>query len=292
MLVEFRFPLPFTLEEYQVAQLFCVAVASLEKSDGDSQVDVLANEPYEDNKRGNGQYTDKAIYFGSKLPRIAAALLPNSAQMMVEKAWNAYPVCHTEYSIPFLGDRYTIVLDSMHIENDNGSIENVFNLTPQQLQERIVIYCDIGKDTGTQNEFDHVIYDPSIFKSEKTGRGPLVDGWVNEAKPIMCAYKLAYIKFQVFGFQSKGENMLLNYQRNLLTNFHKQVFCLIDKWYGMTMQDIRHLEAETKARLERARNGTPADSSLPSSPSWSEDGERPPSISSAKSAPAELPSPN
>lgn len=33
--------------------------------------------------------------FCSKLPRMVAALLPASAKMLVEKAWNAYPHCRT-----------------------------------------------------------------------------------------------------------------------------------------------------------------------------------------------------
>jgi hypothetical protein len=68
----------------------------------------------------------------------------------------------------------------------------------------------------------------------------------------MCAYKLAELKFQVFGFQTKIENMLFNYQKNLLTNFHKQVFCILDQWYGLTMEDIRRMEDQIKQELELA----------------------------------------
>lgn len=124
MLVEFRIVLPFTIDEYQVGQLYTVAVASREKSDGDSQVEIVANHPYS-NERGNGQYTEKIMRFGSKLPRLADAILPSSAKMMIEKAWNAYPRCHTEYAIPFMGERFSVYLDSMHVEGDRGNIDNV-----------------------------------------------------------------------------------------------------------------------------------------------------------------------
>lgn len=124
MLVEFRVVLPFTVDEYQVGQLYSVAVGSKEKTDGDSQVEIVKNEPY-DNERGRGQYTEKIFRFGSKMPRIADALLPASAKMTIERAWNAYPVCHTEYTIPFLGERFFVSLDSLHVENDRGQTENV-----------------------------------------------------------------------------------------------------------------------------------------------------------------------
>jgi hypothetical protein len=66
----------------------------------------------------------------------------------------------------------------------------------------------------------------------------------------MCAYKLADLKFQVFGFQTKVENMLFSYQKNLLTNFHKLVFCILDEWHGLTMDDIRNMEDQIKKELE------------------------------------------
>ena len=37
----------------------------------------------------------------------------------------------------------------------------------------------------------------------------------------------------------------------LFRNFHRQVFCWMDEWYGMTMDDIRRIEAETKQELDK-----------------------------------------
>ena len=42
-------------------------------------------------------------------------------------------------------------------------------------------------------------------------------------------------------------------EKRLFTNFHRQVFCWTDKWYGMTMEDIRALEDKTKEELEKKR---------------------------------------
>ena len=35
--------------------------------------------------------------------------------------------------------------------------------------------------------------DPTIFVSEKTGRGPLTQSWIDDADSIMCAYKLCKV---------------------------------------------------------------------------------------------------
>ena len=37
----------------------------------------------------------------------------------------------------------------------------------------------------------------------------------------------------------------------LFRNFHRQVFCWIDDWHGMTMDDIRRIEEDTKADLDK-----------------------------------------
>ena len=48
--------------------------------------------------------------------------------------------------------------------------------------------------------------DPKFFKSKKTGRGPLVSGWIDTFQPIMCSYKLVSCSFEVWGLQTKVED--------------------------------------------------------------------------------------
>ncbi len=39
-------------------------------------------------------------------------------------------------------------------------------------------------------------------------------------------------------------------ERRIFTNFHRQVFCWTDEWYGLTMDDIRAIEDKTKKELD------------------------------------------
>lgn len=39
-------------------------------------------------------------------------------------------------------------------------------------------------------------------------------------------------------------------EKRIFTNFHRQLFCWIDKWVGLTMEDIRRMEEETQKELE------------------------------------------
>ncbi|CAG9104045.1 unnamed protein product [Plutella xylostella] len=48
LIKEFRVTLPLTVEEYQVAQLYCVAEVSKNETGGGEGIEVVKNEPFKD----------------------------------------------------------------------------------------------------------------------------------------------------------------------------------------------------------------------------------------------------
>ena len=71
--IEYRIPLPFTTEEYKIAQLYMVDKKSrLESTNGDDStkagIEILINEPYHNGPGGEGQYTRKVFHLSGKLP--------------------------------------------------------------------------------------------------------------------------------------------------------------------------------------------------------------------------------
>ena len=54
--------------------------------------------------------------------------------------------------------------------------ENVHELDAKKLKERSVVNIDIANDHVDANDYKKD-EDPTIFKSEKTGRGPLSGDW-------------------------------------------------------------------------------------------------------------------
>lgn len=94
-----------------------------------------------------------------------------------------------------------MIVKTVHIADDCGEQENVFKLPLNRLRERTVVKLDLGKD-GLTNKPDN--RNPSIYRSEKTGRGPLTGDWMDNT-PMMCAYKLldftldSYILWAVSG---------------------------------------------------------------------------------------------
>ena len=45
----------------------------------------------------------------------------------------------------------------------------------------------------------------------------------------------------------------MSQEERLFRNFHRQLFCWTDEWYGLTMQDIRAMEAAVVDELNKER---------------------------------------
>ncbi|CAI5717121.1 hypothetical protein KXD40_007419 [Peronospora effusa] len=262
---EFRVPLHMSVDEFQVAQLYMVVNAS-EKLTGDGEgVEILVNEPY-DNRDGHlgisslsgwniphnkGQYTRKHYYCKSKIPGFVSALCPEDSMVLIEEAWNSYPHCVTVIVNGYLAkNKFYISIESMH-KADTGISENALGMTKQELSQRKVEILDIAEKIPKQTLKEDC--DPATYKSIKTSRGPLTRGWMNTVDPVMTCYKVVRINFDYWGVQGKAEKVIRDQQRQLFHNTLRQAQCLTDEWYGLSMEDIRRLEAEVVAKLEAKR---------------------------------------
>uniref|UniRef100_A0A3B5MCC2 Phosphatidylinositol transfer protein beta isoform n=1 Tax=Xiphophorus couchianus TaxID=32473 RepID=A0A3B5MCC2_9TELE len=233
----------------QVGQLFSVAEASKNETGGGEGIEVLKNEPYE-NDGERGQYTHKIYHLNSKVPGFVRLIAPEGSLVFHEKAWNAYPYCRT--------DSFFIKIETWH-KPDMGTQENVHKLEPSIWQNVAVVPIDIADRSQVSAADYKPDEDPATFKSVKTGRGPLEPNWQQELArttdcPKMCAYKLVTVKFKWWGLQTKVENFIQEQEKRIFTNFHRQLFCWIDKWVDLNMDDIRRMEVETQKELEEMRN--------------------------------------
>jgi len=257
---EYRICLPLSVEEYHIGQLYGVAEASKNETGGGEGIEVVTNEPREEVIPGEGsgavmksQYTHKIFHLESKVPTIIRKLAPSGALTVHETAWNAFPYCRTVYTNDYMKDAFHIVIETRH-EPGTGDIENVHCLTDQHLKKRVIDKIDIANDKCDSRDYKEE-EDPTKFKSTKTGRGPLQGaGWEKSQDPVMTCYKLYHVEFKWRGLQTVVENMVVKSIRRLLFNFHRQVFCWLDKWHGMTIEDIRKLEEQTKKDLDEMRN--------------------------------------
>ncbi|GBM43212.1 Membrane-associated phosphatidylinositol transfer protein 1 [Araneus ventricosus] len=255
LIKEYRIPLPLTVEEYRIAQLYMIAKKSRQESKGaGSGVEILVNEPYTDGPGGSGQYTHKVYHIGSHLPSWFKALLPKSALTAEEEAWNAYPYTKTRYTSPFV-EKFFIEIETKYID-DAGTQDNVFNLSGSEVRNRTVDLIDVVKDQLYGSDYCQE-EDPKLFTSSKSNRGPLKDDWLDEfrsgsGKPIMCAYKVCRVEFRYWGMQTKIEKFIHDVAlRKTMLRAHRQAWAWQDEWHGLTMEDIRRLERETQEELAK-----------------------------------------
>ena len=204
-----------------------------------------------------GQFTHKLYMIASKLPWFVRKFLSKESTTIHERSWNMYPCVKTVLTNDFFRTTGRIELDTITRACVDGKAEeNVHNLTPEQLEKREIVVIDIAEQlaAGEYKEDE----DPTLFKSVKTGRGPLVKGeWINaNQKPLICCYKLVFVEFKVFGLQTRAENYIKTMYKQLFTVFHRQIFCWLDKWYGLTLQDVRKIEDDlAKALVKKIAEG-------------------------------------
>ncbi|XP_039936686.1 membrane-associated phosphatidylinositol transfer protein 2 isoform X7 [Hirundo rustica] len=254
LIKEYRIPLPMSVEEYRIAQLYMIQKKSREETCGEgSGVEILENRPYVDGPGGSGQYTHKVYHIGMHIPSWFRSILPKAALRVEEESWNAYPYTRTRYTCPFV-EKFSIDIETYY-KTDPGDHNNVFNLSAAEKRQTILDPIDIVKDPIPPHEYK-AEEDPRLYKSVKTKRGPLSEDWIQEYKnnpgkyPIMCAYKLCKVEFRYWGMQSKIERFIHDVGlRKVMVRAHRQAWCWQDEWYGLTIEDIRQLEKEAQLML-------------------------------------------
>ncbi|KAM6931061.1 membrane-associated phosphatidylinositol transfer protein 2-like isoform 5-T5 [Xenentodon cancila] len=256
LIKEYRIPMPMSVEEYRIAQLYMIQKKSREESCGEgSGVEILENKPYTDGPGGTGQYTHKVYHIGMHIPSWFRSILPKAALRVEEESWNAYPYTRTRYTCPFV-EKFSIDIETYY-KPDTGNQADVFNLSAADKRQRTIDPIDIVTDPIAPHEYK-AEEDPRLYKSIKTQRGPLRDDWIEEYNnnpektPIMCAYKLCKVEFRYWGMQSKIERFIHDVGlRKVMVRAHRQAWCWQDEWYGLTIADIRQLELETQLALAR-----------------------------------------
>uniref|UniRef100_A0A8C7DQS1 Phosphatidylinositol transfer protein membrane associated 2 n=1 Tax=Oncorhynchus kisutch TaxID=8019 RepID=A0A8C7DQS1_ONCKI len=254
LIKEYRIPMPMSVDEYRIAQLYMIQKKSRDETCGEgSGVEILENKPYDDGPGGIGQYTRKVYHIGMHIPSWFRSILPKAALRVEEESWNAYPYTRTRYTCPFV-EKFSIDIETYY-KPDTGNQPDVFNMSPVEKSVQIDNPIDIVKDPIPPHEYMQE-EDPRIYRSDKTKRGPLQEDWIEEYNnnpgktPIMCAYKLCKVEFRYWGMQSKIERFIHDVGlRKVMVRAHRQAWCWQDEWYGLTIEDIRQLELETQLAL-------------------------------------------
>ncbi|XP_024369230.1 uncharacterized protein [Physcomitrium patens] len=246
-ITEMRVLLPMTVNEFKRGQRFSnFKTNELNTSEGQGG-QLLSTLPYENEIWGEGIYTHSLYRLGDRLPDWVTRLVPSNALIIDEKTWMAFPYVRTTISIPFF-NKLKIEMVSMHA-NDNGSTENIHNLTEAELAIRKVDMIDIAFDDIPNRDYRAEL-DPKLYVSKKTGRGPLRKGWLGNTVPTMCAYKLVKVEANYWGVQSRAEKLMTNGIRQIVLLTHRNAFCWLDEWFDLTFEEICARESLGRERLK------------------------------------------
>ncbi|GMG98817.1 hypothetical protein Nepgr_000657 [Nepenthes gracilis] len=241
---EFRIVMPMSLDEYEIAQKYMVMKMEQKNTTNTEGVEVLERRPFEDNVFGKGYYSSKIYRFQSKIPSWITSFAPADALVLLEEAWNAYPRCRSVLKCPSFS-KLGLTIDTIHIA-DNGQSENVHGLSEEQLESRQVEIIDIA--SSARDLWSFVVgccdMDFSKFRSRKTGRGPLTEGWREQCYPVMTAYKLVTVDAPYLGVWKTLEQTLLAGERALFLESHRNCFAWIDEWYGMKLEQLHELDQQ------------------------------------------------
>lgn len=157
-------------------------------------------------------------------------------------------------------EKFKIIVESQYIDKDvatiyliisQGTIENVLHLTEDQLKKRDRVIIDISQYAS--NEQVGKGEDMRVWHSEKRNIGPLKEGWYKDCnmEKIMWCYKTVTITCKYFGLQTIVENLIRKQQLMIFTRSMRQMIGQMDEWDGLTIEDIRVMEEETKKRLDQ-----------------------------------------
>lgn len=214
-----------------------------------------------------GQYTSKVYHVGGNLPSWFRAIAPASVLKAEERAWNCYPYCRTVMTNPYLGERFHIVVETLHvdIDSDTGEMvtkvrlpggsthqisdpDNVFELPPNLLKDRQIYNLDICAHTTDPTDK----HDPTAFTSTRLHRGPFASATLPHHSPRMLVFKLVTIRCAIFGVQTRAESLILESQCRLFHRFYRRTVCEMDEWSGLGIAEVRAIEEEARETLERA----------------------------------------
>ncbi|CBK24652.2 uncharacterized protein [Blastocystis hominis] len=264
MIVEFRVPLPFCLDNPMIGYRYMNLKACESATGGGEGVEWLVEENYDNTDghlvcdidgfsipRNKGVYTLKHYLITSKLPSWLVKLLPSDSIFLEEKAWIS-----SEYRFAIITfgciskKRFQIVLEMKYVNQDRGTIENIFNLSEEQLKSRTVQHYDVCDAYKSEIIPDNE--NICKFSSQHISGSPLSPGWWRNRplNTMCCQYWLLHINFHFFGLQQLGETLIFRNQCYMNRQTERQMLTMIDSWIHLSEEDIYRLELEGMDELK------------------------------------------
>jgi hypothetical protein len=245
--VEYRIPVPLTLDEYQIGIDYAYFSGIKEQMGTGAGVTLLERREFEEDdpkdiRMEAGTYRRKENQFGHHLPAILRGLAPEGSLAVIEESWDCFPYKKSVFKSAYMGESFYLEVRQMIVEDDRGDLENPLMLEEEYLGREIE-YIDILLDDKTSSPLEGGA-DVVTFQSEKHERGPIKENFHESHEPITTVYSAVIFRLVTPMLQETAENLLLSWGvRDMLLAVHRRAYCTIDAW-----KDIH--DEETLLELE------------------------------------------
>jgi len=258
--------MPFSMRDYERGFLYTLAYVAKQETGRGSGVELKDAKEDKEFKLPDGTSPDKCTYthkiyhcdrFVSNFVRkLAYKWFGKNSLKFIEHAWNAYPYMETKSHNMEKPDKVEFVFQSMHFNEDKGRLEKpTYIWDSEHLKNKNSfkgvnqIEIDITEKMKKLKKFD-----PTQVKSQKAGIGPLPQSqkkkpWYEQFEgTTMCCYKFSKTRFDIM-FGGTMEKKFAKQQDFTFKKFHKMIYCLMDEWWDMTLEEILQYEADVNKEL-------------------------------------------
>mmetsp|Transcript_53183 Transcript_53183/g.140636 ORF Transcript_53183/g.140636 Transcript_53183/m.140636 type:complete len:198 (-) Transcript_53183:99-692(-) len=185
---EFRIPMPFSVEEYRRATLYCQGKNLLSDAAVASGTEIIEIDQVKHADLGSCQFVKRRYTLDESFPSFMRAVIP-SGTTLEEFHNNSFPVSSSILKLPSF-QRFLLRIDTVLLD-DCGTTSNAFNLAANVLSKRQVQTIDITKASKQAAAREHL-----------HGLDSLPANWQKTEKKMMCVYKLVTVEFEYWGLKS------------------------------------------------------------------------------------------
>ena len=239
-MVEFRIPLPFYLEDAEIALRY----ALLKKLEfGGAVVDLGEPKAYEDSETSDDRLEDaterrRTWRFAHHVPSVLGVFLDQGAFEIQEIELDAYPYSKISFSSGFFAERLKqFELQTMVIENDRGQNPNAFLENMDFLDEVELVFIDISEDKVSAGSF---------WESEDSDND-LKPAFYRDCDPVCSLYVLVKLDFEILLGKELIEDTLIDWIiRDRLIGMCRGAWSLREEWKDLTHRDLDEMEAKIR----------------------------------------------
>ncbi|XP_041482926.1 phosphatidylinositol transfer protein alpha isoform-like [Lytechinus variegatus] len=260
----YRIVLPYlSSEKAHIGLLYNLCKSSCEETGGGEGVEMIANNiadstrfPKRVKPGEQVYYYHKILHLASKVPAFIRLLAPKGSLEVHQKTWDTFPVIRSEYSNPdYMKDGFIFIRHTIFQDNDKASMadsvfDNISVIGEDKIKQAAIVDIDIVNDPVSSADYSEET-DPTKVRLEKINCGPLTSDWKEKETKFMTLYLFEEIEFKWWGLQTKVQSVMIKANHRIHRNFYRKMFCNLDEWYDMTIEQIRELEDKTKEELQK-----------------------------------------